>query len=181
MKTGSWSQSAAPPTPPPGEEHRGYRCRARMLVHSRLWSGFAWVRGGGRAAARAQRSIPAPPGGRPIVGGRSIGAVVVGSAVAARKAAKFGSSARNGSTVVSSSSSPARCAWALDRGRIRLIGTVSPYGQALGARSSSFAPLEHFVDRFAVPGLERRRFCPKAGLALINSVKRPPGSRDRPL
>jgi hypothetical protein len=48
------------------------------------------------------------PSGRPIVGARSIRAVVAGSAGAVRSAAKSGINARKGATVASSSSAPAR-------------------------------------------------------------------------
>jgi len=51
-----------------------------------------------------------------MVGARSIRLVVAGSAGAARRAAKSGISARNGATVASSSSSPAKWARALDHG-----------------------------------------------------------------
>jgi hypothetical protein len=71
-----------------------------------------------RPSCRSSAAIHSgAPSGRPIVGARSIRAVVAGSAGGARSAAKSGISARNGATVASSSSSPARWARALDHGQ----------------------------------------------------------------
>jgi hypothetical protein len=65
-----------------------------LAVHSRLWFGFAGCEGA--AEPPLERRDPfRRPSGRPIVGVRSIRAVVAGSAGAARRAAKSGIRARN--------------------------------------------------------------------------------------
>ena len=97
------------------------------------------------------------PSGRPIVGARSIRAVVAGSAGAVRSAAKPGISARNGATVASSSSSPARWARALDHGQS-------------SARLTSAAP----------PGWARCNALPPAGAARPSPSRRSGPGIDAP-
>jgi hypothetical protein len=72
---------------------------------------------GGRAGARASRSIPVSRTGGRWWGPRSIRVVLAASVGMARSAAKSRISACNGATVANSPSSPASCARVLDHGQ----------------------------------------------------------------
>jgi hypothetical protein len=72
----------------------------------------------GRPSRRSSIAIHSGlPSGRPMAGTSSIRVVAAASAGIARRAAKSEISARNGATVVNSSSSPASCARVLDHGQ----------------------------------------------------------------
>ena len=86
----------------------------------------------GRPSRRSSIAIHSGlPSGRPMAGTRSIRVVAAASAGIARRAAKSEISARNGATVVNSSSSPASCARVLDRGQ----------------RGTAHQPRDHRIER----------------------------------
>jgi hypothetical protein len=96
---------------------RQLRWSRGVRLHSRFWAGFAGCQREAEPALENRDPFRPPQraagGGDPFDPGRRRAA----SAGIARRAAKSEISARNGATVVNSSSSPASCARVLDRGQ----------------------------------------------------------------
>jgi hypothetical protein len=131
-------------------------CAGRAVSGSTCGFGPGLRGAKGRPSRRSSIAIHSGlPSGRPMAATRSIRVVAAASAGIARRAAKSEISARNGATVVNSSSSPASCARVLDRGQRgtahqATIGLSAMYDAAANRRGLSITAPKRPWDRWPV-------------------------------